>query len=285
MRLTALNDLIHAGERVDGAWTLTPRHELRYRRRGPDAAVVLAGALVGTEPRGLTFQVVGESLAEDLVGRTLTLRGRWQADARNRLTFLVERAGGRTDRLTLRGGWTLGPSHEIRYRYRRGGAGGRPSREQVLTLTGAWDLTTRRQVTYVLDAAADSAFRFRGTVQTPVIVAKTGALRYQLGVEIAGRRRLRTLVFFGTWRVSRTLELTFEVPASGGRAQVMAFGAAYALGPRGAITATVMGHDGRPLGVEVVLTREFWRDRGELFVRLRRALEETAVEGGVRIRW
>lgn len=286
MRLTALNDLVQAGERLDGTWELTPRHTVRYRRRGSEETAALTGDLVGTEATGLTFQVTDQQVAQDLVGRSLTLRGRWQADARNRLTFLVEREGGRHDRLTLRGGWELGPHHEIRYRYTgRPPAPGRHPSEQVLTWAGAWELTARRQLTCVLDVAGDSRFRFRGTLQTPVILAKTGELRYQLGVEAAGRRRLQTLTFFGTWRVSRKLEVTFEIPYTDGRVGTMTFGASYAVGPGGRVTAALTARNGRPLGVEVVFTQAFWQGDGELFVRLRRALEETAVEGGVRVRW
>ena len=285
MRLTTLNDLLHAGERIDGVWTLTPRHELRYRRRGPEAAVVLAGALVGTEPRGLTFHVTGESLSEELVGRTLTLRGRWQADARNRLTFLVERARGRSDRLTLRGGWALGPRQELRYQYQQDGPGARRDRVHTLTFAGAWALTAGRQLTYVMDAASDSTFRFRGAFQTPSVLAKTGELRYQLGVEAAGRRRVQTLTVFGVWRLSRTLGVTFEIPCADGRVGTLRFGASYRVGARGTVTAALTARDGRPLGLEVVFTREFWRGQGALFVRLRRAFAETGVEGGVRIRW
>lgn len=291
MRLTALNQLVHADERVDGVWRLTPRHELQYRRRGPhqrpEETVMLTGALVGTDATGLTLQVTGQQLAQDLVGHTVRLRGRWQADARHRLTFLIEREGGRADRLTLQGGWTLGPHHEIRYRYQRPVHPRGRDRAAVRTLTfaGAWELPAGRQLTYVLDAAADSAFRFRGTWQTPSILAKTGELRYQLGVEVAGRRRLQTLTFFGTWKVSRTLGVTFELPLARGRIGAWRFGATFAPGPGGTLTAALTARHGQPLGVEVVFTRELWRGSAEAFVRLRRARDATAVEAGLRGRW
>lgn len=285
MRLTTLNDLVHAGERVDGTWTLTSRHVLEYRRRGSDGTVALTGDLVGTEAAGLTVRVTGQSAGDELVGRQLTLRGRWQADVRNRLTFLVEREGGRSDRLTLGGGWDLGPHHELRYQYRREDPDGRRRGTQTLTFAGTWGLAAHHQLTYTLDAASDSTFRFRGTVQTPSILAKTGELRYQLGVEVAGRRRGQTLTFFGVWRLSRTLGVTFEIPCADGRVGTLTFGASYRAGDGGTVTAALTAHDGQPLGLEVVFSREILRGQGEAFVRLRRALDETAVEGGVRVRW
>lgn len=295
MRLTALNQLIHRGETVDGVWELTPRHQVRYRRRPAEAlakagrrreeTAVLTADLVAAEPAGLTVQVAGDQFDGDLVGHTLTLRGRWQADARNRLTFLVERAGGRHDRLILGGGWRLGPHHEILYHVRRR-TGVRPDRAlRVLTFRGQWDLPVRHQLTYVLDARSDSTFRFRGALQTPTVLAKTGELRYQLGVEVEGQRRTRTLTFFGKWKLSRDLALSFELPTTDGEFQTMTFGATYAFTGDRMVATTLTARDGRALGLEVVFTQAFLKGQGEAFVRLRRALEESAIEAGVRLRW
>lgn len=286
MRLTSLNQLIHAGERFDGVWRLTPAHELEFRRRGtrhaPEDTIILRGELIDADAAGVSWRVTGQSIAQDLIGQTVRLQGRWQADARNRLTLLVEREGGRTDRLTLQGAWALGPHHEIRYRFRRPGRG-RP--EQTITFSGAWELTARRQLTYVLDVDRESAFRFRGALQTPSILAKEGELRYQLGMEVAGRRRLKTIALFGTWKISRTLGLTFEIPMTDGRLGTMTFGASWAAGPGGTVTASLTARNGDPLGVDVVVAKTFWREQAEAFVRVRRAVDETAVEAGVRGRW
>lgn len=285
MRLTALNQLIQDGRTIDGVWELTPRHGIRYRKRGRDETVVLTADLVAAEPAGLTLQVTGEQVDQDLVGQIVTLRGRWQADAANRLTFLVERAGGRYDRLILGGGWRLGAHHEILYHVRRH-SGVRPERaERVLTLRGRWDASVRHQLTYVLDARRDSTFRFRGTFQSPTVQAKTGELRYQLGVEVDGQRRRRILTFFGKWKLSRALALSFELPTTDGKFQTLTFGATFSPDSRSTVTATLTGRDGRPLGLEVVFTRTFLKGQGEAFLRLRRALEDSAVEGGVRFRW
>lgn len=285
LRLTALNQLTHRREIVDGAWELTPRHQVRYRRRGREETVVLTADLVAAEPAGLTVQVTGDQLDGDLVGQTLTLRGRWQADAANRLTFLVERERGRFDRLILGGGWGLGPHQELLYRVQRTDARGRPI-IRTLTFRGAWELPAGRQLTYLLEAASDSAFRFRGAFQTPSVLAKAGELRYQLGAEAGGRRGyVRTITLFGKWKLSRDLALSFELPVGQGRPHTMRFDATYALGPRQTVTAALAAGDGRPLGLEVIFSRQFLQGQGEAFVRLRRALEESAVEAGLRVRW
>ena len=43
--------------------------------------------------------------------------------------------------------------------------------------------------------------------------------------------------------------------------------------------------EGDPLGVELILTKEFLNNKAEAFVRLKRSLAEASAEGGVRIEW
>lgn len=286
MRLDRLNQLLPAGRKpVEGVWRLTGDHELQYRRRGGREEVVLSGPLAGAEARGLSFRVEADSADGDLVGKTLQLRGRWQADSENRLTFLAERREGKPDALRLEGGWQVGPSQEILYRFEREDLNGKRKEARLLRFSGWWDIGEDRRLAYVLDRSSDSGFRFRGAFQTPSLLAKEGAIRYQLGAEAEGRGRLRTLTLFGKWKLSRRLGLSFEVPYAGGRVRGIDFGAELGLDAAGNVACRLTTREGQPLGVEVVFTRQFFKGDGELFARLRRAGGETAVEGGVRVRW
>lgn len=286
MRLNRLNQLVLDGRKpVDGTWRLARGNELQYRRRGGREEVVVSGPLVGASPRGLSFRVEADSLDGDLIGKTLQIHGRWQADDENRLTFLAERRSGRMDVLTLEGGWQVGPSQEILYRVEQEDLKRKRRTVRLLRFSGYWDLDEEKRLTYVLDRGSDSAFRFRGAFQTRSILAKEGAIRYQLGAEVDGRRRARTVTLFGKWKLSRRLELSFEVPYTGGRARGIDFGAELELDGQGNIACRLTTRRGEPLGVEVVFTRSFFKGDGELFARLRRSAEETVVEGGVRVRW
>lgn len=286
VRLNRLNQLVAGGQRVvDGTWRLTRDHELQYRRRGGREEVVLSGPLVGAERQGLSFRVEADSRDGDLVGKTLQLRGRWQADAENRLTFLAERRSGGPDALRLEGGWQIGPSQEILYRFEREDLKRKRRESRLLRFAGYWDIDEDRRLAYVLDRTSDSGFRFRGAFQTPSILAKEGAIRYQLGAEVDGGRRARTVTLFGKWKLSRRLELSFEVPYSGGRVRGIDFGAELGLDDKGNIACRLTTRHGEPLGVEVLFTRSFFKGDGELFARLRRSAEETSVEAGARLRW
>lgn len=287
MRLTSLNQLIREGQTLRGSWRLGKRHELQYRRRrdGGEEEVMLSGALFEAKPTGLVLRVLEQSQSGEIVHRLLTLRGRWQADAKNRLSFLVERERGLEDRLTFSGAWQLDGNNGLLYRFDRVDLRTKSHRTHTLTFRGHWDLDGARRLAYVLDQTSDSTFRFRGAFQTGSLAAKEGKIRYQLGVEAEGKKRLKTVTLFGKWKLSKDLSLELEVPYADGSARGIRFGAAYAFDHSSALIGRLTTQKGRPLGLELILTKEFLRGQGEAFVRLKRSLEEQAVEGGVRFKW
>ena len=287
MRLDRLNRLVLDGRVIEGRWKLTPRHELQYRRAGGAEELVATGELVSAEPLGLTFRFEKESLQEDTRRREFQLKGRWQADPRNRLTFLVEREEGKANILTLEGGWEVGPGNEIQYRFERTEQKKGARSLHRIRFDGFWEVGEDRRLAYVLEAGSNSAFRFRGAFQTDSIRQKQGLLRYQIGLEAEGRGKgpLQTVTLFGKWKLSRDLSLEFEIPYSSGFRRAISFGATYTWNRRTSVSARLTTPGGGPLGVELSLHQEFLQGRGEAFVRLRRSLKETAAEAGARVRW
>lgn len=279
IRLNRWNRVVDGAGPLQGAWRLTRDHELEYRREGPAQEVILSGPILRAEAAGLTFRVSERTVDEDVRDRTFTLRGRWQADPRNRLEFVVDRREGPAERLTLQGAWQLGPLHEILYRT--------GPRERLLRFQGGWEIGEGRRLAYVLDRSADSVFRFRGAFQSPSLLPKTGQIRYQLGAEVEGRRRRSgpAITLFGKWKLSRDFGLTFELDRRDGRTRGIDFGADYSLGNSGDVQVELKSRQGEPLGMELTLNRRLLRGQGEAFLRLRRSIEESAVEGGLRFRW
>lgn len=270
---------------TEGNWRLTRDHELQVRRAGLRKEIVLSGPITRAEPLGLSFRVAEASVDEDVIDREMTLRGIWQADDRNRLKFLVERQDGSRGRLTLQGAWEIGPSQEILYRWQVEDPRKRRTESRLLRFQGYWDVGEDKRLVYHLEESSDSGFRFMGAFQTPSVLPKQGELRYQLGIEAAGRRLDRTITLFGKWKVSDRWGLSFEMPYREGRLHSIDFGANYHLDRLGNIACQLRTRQGKPLGVELTLTREFQKEQGEAFLRLRRSIEETAVEGGVRFKW
>lgn len=285
IRLTKLNQLILGRETVDGVWKLTPSHELQYRRRSREEEIVLKGQLLKAEAGGLTFRASELTFAGEVIQQSLTLQGRWEASSGNQLSFLVDREEGNVDRLTLEGAWTLNENQEILYRFQQPGSGAGSEEAGLLRFQGYWDIAEGKRLIYVLDRESDSAFRFRGAFQTPSILSKKGAIHYQIGIELEGKSELRTVTLFGQWKLSRDLSLSFEIPSRDGSVRGILFKVVYAINDQNTISGELLTREGEPLGVEVIVTREFLKGNGQAFARLRRSLEETVVEGGMRFKW
>ncbi len=137
---------------------------------------------------------------------------------------------------------------------------------------------------YTLGGDSDSNLRFRASYQTKSIYAKKGEIRYQIGMEVLGKRRLQAVILFGKWKVSRDLGLQFEM-SRGPRKRTITFGGEYSLGASGRVAVNLRSEEGSSLGVEVILTRDIFGKDGQFFVRLQKTLEETALEAGVKARW
>lgn len=292
MKLTRLNELIEDGEVVKGTWELLPGHTLGYRGRGTDEEYRFKAPIIAAEPDAIVAAATVRQDGQTVVTRILKLTGRWKADGKNRLVFEVERAGGKTDQLTLSGTWKLSDANEIVYTHRSA----RRDKTRELIFKGRWELSEKNHITYLMEGSSDSAFRFRGAFGTPSIFAKKGEIRFSIGAEAAGRTRaaarrpkgVQTVTFFGSWKIGRDWAVNFELDEGPGRRKrVFRFGADWAYQKGRTLSAQLKSEGGRPLGVELVWTRALAlaRGEGELFARIERSLEETRGEVGGRLRW
>jgi hypothetical protein len=254
-QVTALSDVLNDTKSKKGVWRLGPGHELQYKSRGKDEEVKLTGTLVAAEPGALVFSATAREANDTLVTGIHKLSGAWKLNAKNQITFEVEKERGKNDVLTFRNGWRINGNQEVVYTYREIGLKRKTKAARELVFKGHWDITEKNRLTYLLGANSGSAFRFRGAFQTPSLFAKKGEMRYQVGVEAAGRHRLRTLLLFGKWKLSRNLSVDFEIEYSDGRKRSIAF------------------------------TKELFGRNGQMFLRLQKSLAESRVEAGVNLKW
>ena len=272
---------------LDGAWTLTPDHELELALHETEdrqrRTLHLKGALIQAEAHALAVALDETPHGAERSARRVTLSGRWQADAQNRLSFLVRRADGDEDRLTLQGAWEVGPHHELLYRYRRPGGG--LDNERTLIFQGAWDITGADRLVYRVAGSNDSVFEFRASLRSPSVIAQEGRIVYEVGVAIGqGRTERRRIALFGAWKLNRDLSVSFEIPYADGRAQAIRFEGAYTLSGRDRVAVALRAGGRENLGLSVTFTRRFVRD-ANLFLRLQKTAEETSAIAGVQVRF
>jgi len=275
--------------KLDGAWSLTPNHELALTLHGSGRderqTLFLKGSLIEAKASALVFALRREESGNLREADQVSLSGRWQADAQNRLSFLIERADGSEDRLTLQGGWELGAHHELLYRYQQKRGARRVAEAHTLAFDGAWDVTASDRLVYRLSGSDDSSFEFRAALQSPSLLARAGRLVYQIGIGVAGgRRRQRRVTLFGAWKLNRDLSVSFEVPYADGRIQAIRFEGEAQLTARDRIAVELSSHRREKIGLTVTFTKELAPD-ASLFLRLRKDAEETEALGGVRVRF
>ena len=288
----------------------------------PDALVVSVSVQEDADPNpqrvGTASARAGRSRP---IRRTVTglvkLSGKWELDDKNRITFSVKRGLDRYDKLTFQGAWEINDNFQVTYSFESKqvleGSGKRRRRvtkvTQELVFEGLWDLSDKHRLTYLMgfEAACPpeqcggmSAFRFRGTFETSSILAKEGEIRYQVGIEYrtsrgAKKQRTQTITLFGKWKLSDDLGISFEIECADGRRSEIRVGTDLSLkgleGPGlrrllpDEISVNLVSSSGKPLGIELVLTKDLFEGNAQVFVRFRESLLESAVETGITIPW
>ncbi len=285
MKLTRLNQLLEDDEVVKGNWELTPNHKLFYRAKGEDEEIKLEGDLIAVEPGALVFSVTEKQTDQKIVTSLYKLSGTWKLSPKNQITFDIQKETGKSDKLTFQGTWDIDENHEIIYTYERSVLKTKTKETQSLTFKGTWDITDKNCLTYYVGGDSDNALQFKGTFQTQSILAKEGEIRYQIGVEVNKKPKTKIITLFGKWILSRDLILNFEIEYDDGKRKSISFGGTYSLNDSTDITVDLKSESGKPLGVEVILTKDIFNKDGQAFVRLQETLEESSVEAGMTFQW
>lgn len=285
MRLTRFNELNIATHTHNGVWELTPNHQIRYKSENTHEELQFKGSLVAAEPEALVFSVRRKQSDHKSSLNLFKLTGKWKLNLRNQIVFDVTRRNGETDSLTFKGGWQVGPNHEIVYSYNEESLKRKTKVARELVFSGFWDISEKHRLTYFVGGSTESVFRIRGAFQTHSILAKKGEIRYQAGLEVNGRRQSREIILFGKWLVSRNLALSFEIEYPRHEKRTITFGGQYALTEKSEISVELKSRDGKPLALELILTKDIFGKDGQAFARLISSLEETRLEAGMRVAW
>lgn len=285
MKLTRFNQLVDGAEILKGRWDLNRNHEVIYRKTRRTEQATLKASLVASEPDALVVALTEKKSAGKVVSTLLKLSGAWRLDEKNRITFEVERESGKKDVLTFQGAWHINSKHQVVYTYERQALKQKTKKLETLVFKGTWGVSENNELTYLLGIDSRSEFRFRGTFETKSLSAKEGEIRYQAGVEVKGKTRIQTIALFGKWKLSRDLGLGFEIEYENGIRKQIAFQGEYRLTENLDAAVELKNRTGKALGLELILTREFLEGQGRTFLRLKKSLEESAIEAGVTLPW
>ncbi|UCD15089.1 MAG: hypothetical protein JSV34_05040, partial [Candidatus Omnitrophota bacterium] len=149
----------------EGKWSLDSSHNLIFTLSEKAKPLgrkdfVFKGEIIDVSWGGLIFTVGSRSKRGTQLIRLLKLKGRWQADKANRLTFLVKKTTAKYDTLTFENAWKVNKRNSICYRYKKTYLKTKQRQEKILTFKGYWDIDEKNRISYVLNKKERSCFSF-----------------------------------------------------------------------------------------------------------------------------
>ena len=274
--------------KLKGNWSLTPEHELcltldKMGRKSFGDQLIIKGEIIDVGKNSLLFAATTRTEKSTLSVYVLELAGVWQADRKNRLTFNVDKGGGRSDALTFDAAWEIGDHYQIKYRYEKEHLTRRVKSMRTLSFQGRWDIKDKYRLSYTIDKNSGSGFDFK----TSAGVFKNNYIKYEVGIALSRRKDpvRRVLKFFGAWKMKKGAGLVFEMGRGGKIIQSIAFAAEVHLSDKGTALFRLRNHLNRQLDAELELSREVFRGNGTLFMRLIKSGRGLAVQAGAGWRW
>jgi hypothetical protein len=274
--------------KLKGKWSLTENHDLKltldkWRRQSLGDELTLQGEILQAQANSLLFAVTTRSKENIPLTYLFRLRGIWQTDKHNRLTFRVKKGRGRYDALVFDGIWEVDKHHRIVYRYEKSQLIRKEKLEKTLIFKGFWDISRRNKVSYKLSMDGKSIFVF----QTDISFLTDNYIRYKIGIAISDKKWpvRRVLTLFGEWKIKRDVGLLFEIEYEQGRTGAIVFGAEIKLTKREKFEFKLKNSLGQNLGLKLKLTRERLKGDSQTFLKMFKSKKECSIYMGRAWRW
>ncbi|MEW6101090.1 MAG: hypothetical protein AB1481_02215 [Candidatus Omnitrophota bacterium] len=272
-----------------GNWQLTPDYGLEFllhkaREQSDCDRLSLKGTIISPDKDELVFQIISRNSQIHSQIRLLKLSGFWQADEKNRLSFVVKKEIT-PDILTLQGSWQLNKNQQIIYSFEKNTLQTKKKAQEAIVFSGFWKISGKNRLAYCLEKGEDSAFDFRAHLETPNLYPSDKVIKYRVGIGLKRSRGYdeKVIPLYGEWKFSRRLGVAFQMDYGNGGFRSLGLESGFALNQRDKIIINFTGEDGKPLGINITLAHKFLKMPGaEGFLRLQ-GPSEKKIETGIRI--
>ncbi|MBU4478203.1 MAG: hypothetical protein KKH34_03840 [Candidatus Omnitrophica bacterium] len=274
--------------KLEGVWSLDKDHNLclelnKWGRETLGDKLTLKGEIIDTSKNSLAFSLTTRTKDNMQSIYILQLKGAWQADKNNRLTFRVQKEKGSYDILTFKGAWEINKQHQIIYQYEKSQLIRKRKKIHTLIFQGYWDIKDKARISYVLDARTDSVFDFK----TSLGIFKDKYIKYEVGIGVARKLEAvnRTITLFGKWKIKKDIGLIFEVEYENKKINAIVFGAEAKLSARDSISFELKNRHNKDISAQLQLSRKILNGDGLSFLRFLKSKDETAAFIGAGFRW
>ncbi|MFH1395012.1 MAG: hypothetical protein ABIH09_02525 [Candidatus Omnitrophota bacterium] len=275
--------------KIQGKWSLTKKHELcftvdKQSRKTFGHQLILKGEVLDVNRNSLFFAVKTRTKRNTDLSYVLTLKGIYNADKNNRLTFKAQRERGVYDILTFDGAWTINSNHQIVYEYQKACLKTKVNKIHTLLFKGWWDIKDRARISYILDKKTGSGFDFT----TSLGVFRDNCIKYEAAVKVSTRLNpvKRMIILTGTWKLLKNAGITFEIESAAGKWQSISFSADAKIARKHNIELKLKNFAGtKNLDAKLIIKREMLEGAGQAFFEFLKMKKETAVFVGMGCKW
>ncbi len=272
--------------KLEGKWALGKDHNLclelnKWGRETLGDKLTLQGEIIDTSQNSIAVSLTTHTKENTESIYILQLKGAWQADENNRLTFRVQKEQGSEDILTFRGAWEINNQHQIIYQYEKAQLITKKKQIHTLIFQGYWDIKDKGRISYVLDARSDSVFEFKASAG----IFKDKYIKYELGIGIGRSQEKRILTLAGQWKIKKNIGLTFEVEYENKEIYAITFGAEAKLTAKDKISFELKDKKNTGISAQLELSRETLGGDGVAFLRFLKSKDEAAVYVGAGFSW
>ncbi len=274
--------------KLQGKWSLSVDHNLcltlnKWGRETLGDKLTLQADVIDTSKNSLVFALTTTTKENTQSIYILKLKGAWQADKHNRLTFRIQREQGSHDILTFRGAWEINKQHQIIYQYEKAQLIRKRKKIHTLIFQGYWDIKDKGRVSYILDQQSNSVFAFK----TSIGIFKDKYIKYEVGIGVSRKPKpiKRVLILFGKWKIKKSVGLIFEVEYKNKKIHAMVFGAEAKLTAKDSISFKLKNEKNKGLSAQLKLSRKILKGDGLSFLRFLKSKGESTVTIGAGFRW
>jgi len=277
-----------------GSWKLTAQDDLQLKVDKASylpeslsgiSRLTINGKIISAESNNLVFEVHSRDDKGLQQVRLLKLSGTWGSDDANRIFFAVTKRTA-PDILTLSGTWSLNDNQQITYTVKKFILITKEKIRSTCTFSGYWRLSGKNRLAYIFSKGSLSRFDFRVQLETPNIYPKAGVIKYRLGTGVRQSKRGRPVIvcLYGEWRFSRNLSLSFEMECEKGIYRSLDFGALVNVTRRDSLELKLLNESGIDTGISFTCTHQFLKGLdAEVYLRVKRMMNDSRIEAGVRI--
>lgn len=129
---------------------------------------------------------------------TITLRGRWSLDSKNRLSFYLLGAAD-NKKLIFSGKWDINKDNSLVYHL---------ADKQTLKWQGKWSIDKVRKLSYSLTASSESLFEFKVSVESNSLRASDDRIKFRVG---ASANNSDVFTLYGNWKIYKSGAVEFII--------------------------------------------------------------------------